>query len=290
MSARPPSRSSASRSGTARSRPSAASTSGSSPGRPSASSARTAPASPRRSRSSAPSPRRPPASARVAGYDVRHRARRGPPQHRPGLPGADARPLPHRRAEPALPRRALRRARAAASSRRIDEVLEMVGLCRPARRPGRDVLRRHEAPARDRPRPAALAAGAVPRRADDRARPADPRVDLGATSTSCGEREDITVFVTTHYMDEAEHCDRIAIMDHGEIVVDRHARGAEVQHRQRPGAVRTDDDELARSPRSASGSGSRPAMHEGQVTFARRRTGRSSSRGCSPSSACRSGR
>src|SRR5438552_19017708 len=33
------------------------------------------------------------------------------------------------------------------------------------------------------------------------------------------ETEDITIFMTTHYMDEAEFCDRIAIMDHGEIVV-----------------------------------------------------------------------
>src|SRR5690349_18480125 len=32
------------------------------------------------------------------------------------------------------------------------------------------------------------------------------------------EREDITIFMTTHYMDEAEFCDRIAIMDQGEIV------------------------------------------------------------------------
>jgi ABC-2 type transport system ATP-binding protein len=32
-------------------------------------------------------------------------------------------------------------------------------------------------------------------------------------------REDITIFLTTHYMDEAEHCDRIAIMDHGKIIV-----------------------------------------------------------------------
>jgi ABC-2 type transport system ATP-binding protein len=30
--------------------------------------------------------------------------------------------------------------------------------------------------------------------------------------------EDITIFMTTHYMDEAEYCDRIAIMDRGEIV------------------------------------------------------------------------
>ncbi|KAB2954551.1 ATP-binding cassette domain-containing protein [Heliorestis acidaminivorans] len=28
----------------------------------------------------------------------------------------------------------------------------------------------------------------------------------------------LTVFMTTHYMEEAEHCDRIAIIDHGEIV------------------------------------------------------------------------
>ncbi|HTX31204.1 MAG TPA: ATP-binding cassette domain-containing protein [Solirubrobacteraceae bacterium] len=32
------------------------------------------------------------------------------------------------------------------------------------------------------------------------------------------QREEITIFMTTHYMDEAEWCDRIAIMDHGEIV------------------------------------------------------------------------
>jgi ABC-2 type transport system ATP-binding protein len=32
------------------------------------------------------------------------------------------------------------------------------------------------------------------------------------------EREDITIFMTTHYMDEAEFCDRIAIMDQGKIV------------------------------------------------------------------------
>jgi ABC-2 type transport system ATP-binding protein len=30
--------------------------------------------------------------------------------------------------------------------------------------------------------------------------------------------EDTTMFLTTHYMDEAEHCDRIAIIDEGQIV------------------------------------------------------------------------
>src|SRR3954462_15554460 len=33
------------------------------------------------------------------------------------------------------------------------------------------------------------------------------------------QAEEITIFMTTHYMDEAEFCDRIAIMDQGQIVV-----------------------------------------------------------------------
>jgi ABC-2 type transport system ATP-binding protein len=37
--------------------------------------------------------------------------------------------------------------------------------------------------------------------------------DLIYEAANCG----ITVFVTTHYMDEAEYCDRISIMDAGEI-------------------------------------------------------------------------
>ena len=32
------------------------------------------------------------------------------------------------------------------------------------------------------------------------------------------QRERLTIFLTTHYMDEAENCDRIAIIDHGQIV------------------------------------------------------------------------
>jgi ABC-2 type transport system ATP-binding protein len=31
-------------------------------------------------------------------------------------------------------------------------------------------------------------------------------------------REAVTIFLTTHYMEEAEHCDRIAIVDNGELV------------------------------------------------------------------------
>ena len=32
------------------------------------------------------------------------------------------------------------------------------------------------------------------------------------------QQEEITIFLTTHYMDEAEHCERIAIMDEGRLV------------------------------------------------------------------------
>ena len=34
----------------------------------------------------------------------------------------------------------------------------------------------------------------------------------------------ITVFVTTHYMDEAEYCNRVSIMDAGKIASARHPR------------------------------------------------------------------
>jgi len=32
------------------------------------------------------------------------------------------------------------------------------------------------------------------------------------------QQEKLTIFLTTHYMDEAENCDRIAIIDHGQII------------------------------------------------------------------------
>ncbi len=35
---------------------------------------------------------------------------------------------------------------------------------------------------------------------------------------SLRDREGVTIFLTTHYMDETEHADRIAIIDHGKIV------------------------------------------------------------------------
>jgi ABC-2 type transport system ATP-binding protein len=44
------------------------------------------------------------------------------------------------------------------------------------------------------------------------------RANIWSYVTELKRREGITLFLTTHYMDEAEYCDRIAIMDHGQIV------------------------------------------------------------------------
>ncbi len=44
------------------------------------------------------------------------------------------------------------------------------------------------------------------------------RVHIWSYINELRRREAITIFLTTHYMDEAEHCDRIAIIDYGEIV------------------------------------------------------------------------
>ncbi|MGH7640635.1 MAG: ATP-binding cassette domain-containing protein [Candidatus Dormibacteria bacterium] len=48
----------------------------------------------------------------------------------------------------------------------------------------------------------------------------DPQTRSGIWSyiTELRRREQISIFLTTHYMDEAEYCDRIAIIDHGELV------------------------------------------------------------------------
>jgi ABC-2 type transport system ATP-binding protein len=44
------------------------------------------------------------------------------------------------------------------------------------------------------------------------------RASIWAYIRELQRSERITIFLTTHYMDEAEVCDRIAIIDHGEIV------------------------------------------------------------------------
>jgi ABC-2 type transport system ATP-binding protein len=59
------------------------------------------------------------------------------------------------------------------------------------------------------------------------------------------EREEITIFMTTHYMDEAEWCDRIAIMDHGEIVALDSPAALKAGVGKDRVTIHTDDDEAA---------------------------------------------
>ena len=96
------------------------------------------------------------------------------------------------------------------------------------------------------------------------------------------ESEEITIFMTTHYMDEAEFCGRIAIMDHGEIV----ALDTPEALKEQVGAdrirIETEDDEAAIAA-IGEPSASRPRISEGAVTFAVP-AARSSCRASSPSS------
>jgi ABC-2 type transport system ATP-binding protein len=58
-------------------------------------------------------------------------------------------------------------------------------------------------------------------------------------------REDITIFLTTHYMDEAEYCDRIAIMDNGSIIVIDTPAALKANVGKDRVQIQTDDDERA---------------------------------------------
>ena len=81
------------------------------------------------------------------------------------------------------------------------------------------------------------------------------------------EREDITVFLTTHYMDEAEHCDRIAIMDAGRIVaLDTPEALKAAVGKDRVQITTTDDEAAIAALRSRFGI--EAGMHSGEVTFA----------------------
>jgi ABC-2 type transport system ATP-binding protein len=80
------------------------------------------------------------------------------------------------------------------------------------------------------------------------------------------EREEITIFMTTHYMDEAEWCDRIAIMDHGQIVALDAPQELKAQVGHDRVTINTDDDHAAIAAlRERFGVQARVA--EGAVTF-----------------------
>ena len=85
------------------------------------------------------------------------------------------------------------------------------------------------------------------------------------------EREEITIFMTTHYMDEAEWCDRIAIMDHGQIVALDAPETLKAQVGNDRVTIHTDDDDAAIAA-LAERFGIEARISEGAVTL--RRAGR----------------
>ena len=79
-------------------------------------------------------------------------------------------------------------------------------------------------------------------------------------------REDITIFLTTHYMDEAEHCDRIGIIDHGRIVAIDTPEALKASVGKDRVQLHTADDQAAIAELERE-FGVAAAVHEGAVTF-----------------------
>jgi ABC-2 type transport system ATP-binding protein len=79
--------------------------------------------------------------------------------------------------------------------------------------------------------------------------------------------EDITIFLTTHYMDEAENCDRIAIIDNGRIVALDSPDVLKASVGKDRVQLHTADDGAAIAALE-SRFGLSAAVHDGAVTFA----------------------
>jgi ABC-2 type transport system ATP-binding protein len=79
------------------------------------------------------------------------------------------------------------------------------------------------------------------------------------------EREGLTIFLTTHYMDEAEYCDRLAVIDHGEVV----ALDTPERLREGVGAdlVTIRGRDMARTTEELTKLGFRYQMENGAATF-----------------------
>jgi ABC-2 type transport system ATP-binding protein len=78
--------------------------------------------------------------------------------------------------------------------------------------------------------------------------------------------EDITIFMTTHYMDEAEYCDRIAIMDQGRIIALDTPEALKASVGEDRVQIQTDDDAAAILALSEQ-FGLHASIIEGAVTF-----------------------
>jgi len=92
------------------------------------------------------------------------------------------------------------------------------------------------------------------------------RSSIWAYINDLKKREDITIFLTTHYMDEAEHCDRIAIIDHGKIVAIDTPEALKASIGKDRVQIHTADDQRAIAELTAK-FGIEAAVHDGAVTF-----------------------
>ncbi len=81
------------------------------------------------------------------------------------------------------------------------------------------------------------------------------------------EAERITIFMTTHYMDEAEYCDRIAIIDQGKIIALDTPQALKASIGEDRVRMNVDDDEVAIAALREQ-FGIRATIAEGAVTFA----------------------
>jgi ABC-2 type transport system ATP-binding protein len=79
--------------------------------------------------------------------------------------------------------------------------------------------------------------------------------------------EQITIFLTTHYMDEAEICDRIAIIDAGRIIALDTPEVLKASIGKDRVQIHTADDEAAAAALNAR-FGISPGVHDGALTFA----------------------
>jgi ABC-2 type transport system ATP-binding protein len=206
-------------------------------------------------------------TARVAGCAVVTGATSATP-HRPGVPGPHARRLPVRRAEPCAFTPSSTGSRAL-SARRIQHLMHMVGLWERraslVRTFSGGMKRRLE-----------IARGLLhsPRVLflDEPTIGLDPqtRSSIWAYVRALKQHEEITIFMTTHYMEEAEYCDRIAIMDAGRIV----ALGSPETLKAEVGRDRVQictADNTAAIAALKGRFGLEAAMGDGAVTFASRR-------------------
>ena len=96
----------------------------------------------------------------------------------------------------------------------------------------------------------------------------DPQTRLSIWSyiSTLAREQDITIFLTTHYMDEAEYCDRIAIIDQGRIVALDTPEALKESVGTDRVQIRTDDDQAAIAALRER-FGIEAQMAEGEVTF-----------------------